>query len=418
MKKIFLSIQVISLILLSACSESKKVKSIVDFTAKINASENITESVTLSAPTNAVNFTDPANFVNNNQRPIELDEVNSKKFKSYKVAKSKIIANPVVENSFVYSLDQSGTVTCFDLKSRKTIWQADLNTKHKNIVAGTIVYNNGKIYITIDRELVVLIAENGKEEVRKILPDLIKNQPVVQSNGFILQTVSNQLIAYNTDNWNVAWVDETWPETLASLKRVSPILYGQTVISSFSSGQMAFNNLLNGETIWQINLSANSASQDIIPIGVSCQPIVHKSNLFVAASNEKLVNVSLESSKILWNIKINDVLSMSASGNSLFLTTNGRQIVAVSQDSGKILWTTSLINNNDKKSVSKQSYFFTPIVTENNLLVISTEGVLYLVDPITGKINHQKTIPRKIEFFAIANKKLILFEGNRAYYNQ
>jgi outer membrane protein assembly factor BamB len=323
-----------------------------------------------------------------NVKGAEKKPISFAKTKSYKLAKNSIIGQPAVAKGVMYSVDSKGYVSAFSTKTKKILWSTDLakGTLDRGYNIGGVLYSNGKLYVVNgSRYLIILDAENGHEIIRKNFPDIVRIKPVITADNFlIVQTVSNQLIAYDVQSSKFVWMIEGGLETIATRNAVAPMLYNGNVLVSFSSGEIVFADAKTGEQKWHYNLTTTSdlASPSFEPALLVTDPIIKENYAYFATSNGDLMKMDLDNGAPSWSRKIYDVQSMSMVGDTLFLTTNARQIAGVNAHSGKIAWVGNLISIKERSAKKvKPVAFQAPFVTKEDqgfaVNVIAGNGELY-----------------------------------------
>lgn len=380
--------------MLTGCDSlgSRKVKSLVELTPKLT-----------------VETKDPI-IVEKNLKEYNFDQSILKE-KSFTLSKNTIIAEPIFAKGIVYSLDSKGFVSAFSKKNKENLWSHNTNQRSvdNNHFSGGLAYNSDKLYVTNgSRFLIVLDSSNGHELVRKEFSDIIRIAPVVLNDHTILvQTVSNQLFAYDTLTASVVWQHEGLFETLSSSYHVKPIVYNSNVIVNYSSGQIFSLNLNSGEEKWGLNLSDQESVgiPSFEAVTISCTPIVEDNFLYIASSTGKIIKLTLDTGLVIWEVNAYDVQSMSLNGNNIFVTNNARQIAAIDTSNGKVKWASDLDLNNDKRK-SKAVHFLTPFITASHqswkLNVISNNGEIYSFQAdASGNLNSVPIlikVPKDIEY--------------------
>ncbi len=351
------------------CSEkgAKRIKNIVELTPRLIVESN--EPIILSPEAE------------------KLPYRNLLKYSSYKLSNHAIMSPPLFSQGIVYVVDGNGKVIAFSQKEKKILWSSAAASKYQDsyIGGGIAEDTEGKLYITNGSKfLTILNKMNGNEILRKEFPDIIRTQPVILANKIvIIQTVSNQVFAYNLSNSTLLWQHEGISETLASEVRVSPVIYDDYVIIFYSSGQVVALDTKNGQEKWRLELasSLDVSLPSFEPSSASCPPIVEKGYLYLASSTNKLIKIDIASGNIVWQLKLNDIQTMSLYSNSLFITTNARQVAAISTSNGKVKWVAELDRVNLKKRKLKATTFLPPRIVKNGeemaLIVISKDGEIY-----------------------------------------
>ncbi len=107
---------------------------------------------------------------------------------------------------------------------------------------------------------------------------------------------------------------------------------------------------------------------------------------------------------------------MSISGDTIFLTNNARQIAAASSLDGSVIWASDLINPKEtKKDKIKPSIFLTPVVSEDNVILLSKGGEAFIFDAMNGALIKYFEIPKNIISFGVDRESLILFDRYNGY---
>jgi len=403
----------LSLIMLSSCSGSHKLKSLVEFTSRLKPDSN--KTVIVGEKREVGDFGNQINFVKNSSYTYIINPIKTNNFRKIKISNNSMIFLPSVIGEKIYAMDSIGNTLKIDIKTGKEDWRAFLNTQKRTVSAATLSYSAGKIFITADLQLIVINSESGKEIIRKSLDDLVQNQPLILSNALFIQNVSNNLLAYNMETWAPVWTYDSWPEVLSIGNVTSPVVVGGQIITGFSSGQLISNNIATGEELWQMNLLSHSVLESF-PVSVATQPIAIGSDLYVASNNGYLIKIDTTNANTLWQKQIDDVISMSISGNTIFLTTNARQLVAISTEDGSIIWTSDLIDpKKAKKDKLLATHFLPPIVSTEGIIVFAKDSTAYIFDPLNGAMKKFFSIPKNISAFAISSRNLIIFDNTNFY---
>ncbi len=318
--------------------------------------------------------------------------------KSYKLAKNTIIGQPAFAKGVQYSVDNKGYVSAFSIKNKKILWTADIakDALDRHFNSGGVLFNNGRLYVTNNsRYLVVLDAKNGQEIIRKEFPDIIRVKPVMATENLLLvQTISNQLIAYNIKSSKLVWMHEGGIETISTKNHVPPVVYNGYAIASYSSGEVVYINATDGKPKWSYNLTNTTdvGLPSFDPAVIVTTPIISGEYAFFATSNGKVIKIDLDNGAAAWVKTADDVQSMSLVGNNLFVTNNARQVAALSTHNGQVTWVGNLISKKDRAAKKpKTATFQPPFVSHTDdglaLSVVASNGELYqFAQDASGKL--------------------------------
>lgn len=358
---------VITLFCLVSCDNigTTKVKNLIDLTTKLEV-ENPKQNL----------------FSTGKENPFK-----TKKTHSYKISNKAIIAQPAIAKGVMYYIDKSGYVSAFSLKEKKMLWSKDISSNEldRHFNSGGILFSDGKLYVTHgSRNLVILDAANGNELIRKEFPDIIRSKPaMVDEKLLLVQTISNQVVAYNINNSKLVWMHEGGIEIISSKNHIHPVVHNGHVLVSYSSGEVIYLNASNGSELWRYNLSNHEVGlPSFEPSVIITKPIINGDFVYFATSNGKIVKLSLADGREIWTKRAEDVQTMVLHDGSLVVTTNARQIALLSADDGKVNWTADLISAKERTSKKpKVVSFLDPFVVKNGnsytLNVIASSGELY-----------------------------------------
>jgi outer membrane protein assembly factor BamB len=235
------------------------------------------------------------------------------------------------------------------------------------------------------RNLVVLDAENGREIIRKEFPDILRSKPVMADDKLLLvQTVSNQLIAYNIKTSKLIWMHEGGIEVISAKNQVNPVIHNGHVLVSYSSGEVVYLNASNGSEVWRYSLSNQEdlGLPSFDPSVIVTKPIISNNFVYFATSNGKIIKLNITDGEEVWVKIADDVRSMVLHDNSLIVTNNARQVVVLSALDGKVNWVGELISVKERSSKKpKPVMFLDPFVAKDGniytLNVIGSNGELY-----------------------------------------
>jgi len=397
--------------LLTSCDYfgSTKTKNLIDLTKQLDVEDKRT-----------------INLVSSHQN-IELDY--TKKVTSYKLNKGNLITAPAIAKSMVYSLDDKGYISAFSLKTGKFLWSSKFIEDGDTHISGSILYSDGKLYVaTGSRDLIIIDATNGVPILTKSFPDILHKKPVmVNDRLLVVQTVSNQLVGFDTVDAKILWINEGNIEIINSKNHTNPVSVNGNVLASYSSGEIVLVDPKTGKNKWMISLSdeksINSYGFDLA--SVTTKPIMYNNHLYFATSNGLLMKVNAATGNIIWKKDIEDVQSMTLSGSNLIITTNARQAAIISTKNGLINWTGELITKAEKLKTKQRPVVFQSAFVVNDihnkqvLNFIASNGELYQFAVSNGMISSTAkviSIPKGVINYWISccNNKVHLFTNKYA----
>jgi outer membrane protein assembly factor BamB len=403
-------VKLLSLICLSfsliSCNVAKNVKNIIELTPRL--SKNSDEPILL-----------------NGERVSESIKVDGDIFvlmkgsKQFFSSKNNIISSPAYDNGVFYIADNKGIVTAVNESDGQILWTQNISDRSQNhYEGGGVVLSKNKVYITNgSRFLTILDRNNGNQILRKEFSDTIKFKPLVfGENVVLIQTVSNQLFAYDITSSALIWQHEGIFEPLISSEYIPPLVHNNQIIVSYSSGQIFALNIQDGSEQWEINLGNpdDVGLPNFEAAGPAYFPIIDDDKLYIASHTGKLVKLDMSNGNALWQIKVNDVQSMSLIGNSLFVINNARQIAAISLVDGRVKWVADLMIHQNKKKDRALS-FMAPFILNNEgklyLNILTRNGEMYFFDILS----EERNLPASPKMFVVSDN--VKYFGATEKYN-
>lgn len=311
--------------------------------------------------------------------------------KSLTIAKHNIISTPVIANGVIYSSDEKGIVSAYSLQLQKIVWSTDISLETDRVVDqkynnGGVLYSNGQLYVTnSSRYLIILDAKSGDEIIRKRCPDIIKNKPVMATDELVLlQTISNELIAYDVTTSKFLWIHEGQFENLTTKHNIEPVVYNGHVLVSYSSGEIAYIDVKTGKEKWCYNLAHTISSSNLQfdPFVMVTTPNISSEYAYFATSNGQIIKMDLDNGAPAWIKIIKDVQSLRLIDEYLLLINSSRQVVALSAHNGQVVWSGDLtIGKHDENNNESTVLFQAPFVSRDGknfiINVLSCKGKLY-----------------------------------------
>jgi len=315
------------------------------------------------------------------------DPFKEKKSHFYTISNKAIIAEPAIAKGVMYDLDKQGFVNAFSLKEKKILWSKNISGSEvdKYFHSGGILFSDDKLYITYgSRNLVIMDASTGNELIRKEFPDILRSKPVMVDDKLLLvQTTSNQLVAYNIKNSKLVWMHEGGIEIISSKNLIHPIINNGKVLVSYSSGEVVYIDATNGSELWRYNLSNSELGlPNFEPYVIITKPIISGEFTYFATSNGKIIKLNLNNGQEVWTKIAEDIQSMILHDNNLIITNNARQIALLSVTNGAVQWVGDLISPKERMSKKPKTVnFLNPFVVKNGTIytinVIASNGELY-----------------------------------------
>lgn len=333
-----------------------------------------------------------------------------------------LLASPVIAYKVVFTIDADAEVRAFRLDDGKEIWSRrlkPLNRDEKSVSmkgAGLAEYNK-KIYATTGFGTVfALDMQNGKILWRFDNEAPIRIAPTVDAGKIFVQTIENNLIALDANSGQEIWRYKTSTEATTLVGGAAPAYdpIQDVVIAAFSSGEIRAFKASTGSTLWGDILVAHKRTNTLANInGIKANPVIDGDVVYAVGHNNIMTAIDLRSGNRIWEKEIGGLNQPWIAGKYLYVLTNDFNLVAMEKENGKIIWNTTIpvsIDEDDRAGLFARG----PILTNNRLIVSTSNGYVFAVSPYDGKIIGYITLSDGVEISPIVADGITIFTTNDA----
>jgi len=301
------------------------------------------------------------------------------------------------------------------------IWEVEFSSKFKGTYSFLDIFKfNDKIFIpTYDKKIYVVSSESGAVEKSidtkldifsglvvdseliyfgskqdtvsaiKRSDNTILWQRIMSSEVMSISKVVNNMIYVRTNDSNISaidvntgkflWINSQLSANLSIRGSSEPIISDNKVYSGFEDGRIAAYNALNGDIIWQSQLSGIKAETLIDRLNdIDGSMIVDKGVLYAISYQGSIAALDSFSGQILWSRKASSIDGLSASYDNIFYTDDDGILWCLEKYSGRPVW---------KQDSFKKRLIGTPIILNDFILVSDIENYIHIINADDGSIS-------------------------------
>lgn len=333
-----------------------------------------------------------------------------------------LIASPVIAHRVVFAIDADGIVSAFRLDNGKKIWKKrlkPLNKDDKSIAmkgAGVAVMDK-KVYATTGfGGVFALDMVSGKKIWRYEAGTPIRIAPTVAGGKVIIQTMDNLLVALNANDGQEIWRYKSPLEATTLVGGASPAYSPEedVIIAAFSSGEIRAFKASTGSPLWNDMLISRKRNNSLASINtVKANPVIDGNRVYAVGNNNILVAIDLRTGSRIWEKEIGGTNQPWIAGKYMFILSNDLDLAAIETESGKIVWNTRIPTGN---SIDEKVGVFAsgPVLTDNRLLVATSNGYAFAVSPYTGQIMSFITLSDGVDMAPIVAEGMTILTTNDA----
>jgi len=354
-----------------------------------------------------------SNIFYSNQKEIIL--------KSSKLSKRYNDGNAIIYNGNFISYDHRGSIYVYSPKVKKKIFEYNFykknykkyNKKINLIINNGVIYaadNLGYLYAISISERKILWAQNYGIPFRSNIK-IIKNQIIVSNQDNIIYSINK---IDGEKNWQLAtsytFLKSDFQNNILIDKINKNILFINT------SGELYSINYENRKINYMLNFNsfALGGGSDLFQ-GL---PISLKDGNLLASTGSVLLNYDAQTATRKWVSQVSVKIKPIITENNIFLITKNKLLVCLDLKTGQVLWSKKIYgqvdNIKEKKRNDKLGSAKDLIISGNELLILTTNGFLLSFNYKNGKLISSKKISRSkiASRFTFAEGKMFLMNNS------
>ena len=334
------------------------------------------------------------------------------KIGSGKSKNSYLLAQPVVSEGKVYTLDTDSELRAFALADGRELWSLDLLPKGEKrdiIASGGLAIDDGKIFVATGyADLVAIDLATAKILWRQPVSSPLRTPPTVALGRVFLLPVDNRLTVLNAKDGLLDWSYEGVAESASLLGGAAPAVSPKGIaVVPFSNGDLLAFDVNGGRQIWNENLIRVRRGDSMSALStVQAAPVIIGARVFAIGHSDRSMAIDLSNGDRLWDLPIGGTQTPWLSNNFLFMLDNENQLLAIEMDSGLLKWRVALPA---AEKGDPAIAYAGPVLAGGRLLVASSDQKLRSMDIQSGQTLASYDLPGPVSIQPVlADRTLLL----------
>ena len=298
--------------------------------------------------------------------------------------KINLIVQPVNLGENIFYVDKDFNIISRNHMTGKLNWKTNLERekKEKILFLGGMSLVGNSLVVTSGLGNIYLIDSNtGKKEWKKNFLVQFSRPALIFKNKVFAVSDDNQTFCLNLKNGEIIWNHIGNLEEVSIIGGSKPAAIDNTVVLSYSSGEIYALDENDGSLIWFDNIgSSNYFSRSALNDIQSPLSIVDN-KVYSPTFSDKLLVYDLNDGSKIWELKISSINQVIISGEALYIIDTLGKLLCLDSKTGKLLWSVQLKTNDDGEEIR----WYGPLLTSNKLLVANSFGTILSLSPFTGK---------------------------------
>ena len=302
----------------------------------------------------------------------------------------RILAQPLVVDGVVYSMDALSVVTAFDTERGRTLWRQDLEPEdeRRGYFGGGLAFDAGRLFVTTGfAQVFALNASDGAIVWQQRAPGPMRAAPTAAGGRVYVITSANQALALSADDGRQLWSHTGIEEITALLGAASAAVSGSTVVIPFSSGEIVALVAENGRPLWSESLASVRRTDPLSDIGqIRGAPVIDRDMVFAVSHSGRMIAIDLRRGLRAWERDFGGVEMPWVGGDFVFVLTNDAEVVCLTRRDGRVRWVRPLERFEDPKDQEDPIAWTGPVLAGDRLILAGSHGKALSVSPYTGEV--------------------------------
>ena len=302
----------------------------------------------------------------------------------------RFVFAPIIKDEKIFLLDASGILASYCLEGKEKLWENRIFPRHylKNYQNPRLGYFDGKIFAIAGSNQIVAASEvDGKILWSKTILSLPVSTPISDGKLVYFTTNDNKTYALDASNGKLEWVSAGINKPTAIFGSASPVIYKNSLIVAYSSGEVYALNKNSGEPLWSQDLNLNKAiNSDFYLNDIDATPIVKDDTVYSIGNGGLMMAIDAKNGRYLWKKEIAGIADFWLAGEFLYVINNDDKLVALRRKSGGVKWISQLPNFTKEKKPETKVIYNGVILAGDKLLVSDSRGKVLVASPFDGKI--------------------------------
>ncbi len=343
---------------------------------------------------------------------------NFKKKSKYKFSKIEYFDNfnPEIvfdKNNLIF-FDKKGSIIKFDDTS-KILWKKNYYTKKEKKLLPILKFTSNNDILLITDSLANYYAidiQTGEILWKKIHKSIFISEIKIDKEKFYVIDSDNIINCFSLKDGSKIWKFSSDNDLIKSQKKLSIVYDKKRVYFNNSRGDIYSLDKENGSLLWLTPTRDDSESFQSFLLKTS-KLVLDKNNLFFSNNKNSFFSLDSNTGVIQWTHNINSDLKPIIVENIIFTISTDGYLFVIEKLSGKIIRITEILDGIAHKNIKKNIFMSGFIVGLNNIYLSLNNGKILQIEIKTGKVSSVLKISRgKISEPFINNGKMFIVKNN------
>ena len=337
---------------------------------------------------------------------------------------NRITAAPVGAGGLVYTLDSQAGVAAVDAASGGLVWQADVSTPSdpsSDASGGGLALSSGTLYVTSGfGTLTALDARTGGTRWTQDLDAAATGAPTTE--GDLVYAVSRDGLgwAVETSNGRVRWQVDGIGDAAGVTGPAGPAVSGRSVFFPFGAGDIVAALQDGGTRLWGAAVVGARDGRAYFELDdITGTVVADGGTLYAGNATGRIVALDTTTGERIWTAQDGAVGPVWPAGGSVFAVTDAGAAIRLDAATGAKMWSTDLPTFTATRERRRKGVVahYGPVLAGGRIWIASSDGVLRGLDPSTGALVSQLTLPAGAASAPVVINRVMYLMDERGHLN-
>mgnify|MGYP003705781127 FL=1 len=344
---------------------------------------------------------------------------NPKRIWSYDIGEGSngrkvLVSEPVVKSGILYVIDANSLISALNADTGIKIWEKQIfmegETEMLGYGGGVTIGDDALYFITGYGHFGALDIFDGSELWVEDIGVPMRGAPTYADGRVFGVTHDNHIFALNAEDGEIIWDEVGIAETAGLAGNASPAVIGNTIVVTYSSGEVYAMRVENGRILWtdtlnrQGRLTAMASLRDI-----DGHPVIYDGNVYLISHSGRMVAVNLRSGVRLWEQSVGSADTPWVAGEFIYVVTTESEVICMTRREGRIIWITQLERFSDPDLRKEPVQWHGPTLAGDRVIVTSSHGYALTLSPYTGEVTGGIDLPDDSSMGPIVSNATLYF---------
>ncbi len=281
---------------------------------------------------------------------------------------------PTVSGDAVYAAAMDGTLTRFDARSGRSVWQVAAG---KRLSAGAGA-DPTLVVVGTDKGDVLAFDPDGKPQWQAVVSSEVISPPRIGEGIVVVWSGDGRVFGLDSANGKAKWVYQRANPPLTVRNFAGGLISRGGLLMGTAGGKLVALDLATGNVGWEANVATPKGATELERIAdVTSLPVIEERQVCAVAFQGRVACFEILRGTLNWSRDVSSLEGLVGDNRYLYVVDDKGNVLALDKATGASAW---------KQDKLAQRRIGGPQIVGDHLGVVDGEGYLHLLDRGDGSL--------------------------------